>query len=85
MSRAGNAYHYKATAVIDAGPTDWVLRAACAGALPDMFDTVGQTLTRENEIALRYCAVCPVRRECAADAKAHGDWGVIRGGEMLKR
>jgi WhiB family redox-sensing transcriptional regulator len=62
----------------DNGPQNWRGSALCAQVDPDLFfPEKGETATE----ALRVCALCEVRAECAAEALAnkeeHGVWGGI--------
>jgi WhiB family redox-sensing transcriptional regulator len=62
----------------DHGPQDWRGSALCAQVDPDLFfPEKGEKATE----ALRVCALCEVRAECAAEALAngeeHGVWGGI--------
>lgn len=50
-----------------ADPRGWVVRAACRGYDPAMFDVGTHGLTAENHAALALCSGCPVRPECRDD------------------
>lgn len=51
--------------------TDWRERAACAGSVTSPDDDVFFQVFDDDatKVALAYCAVCPVRVECAAEFK----------------
>jgi hypothetical protein len=67
----------------DQANASWRDRAACQGQDPAWWviaDGRDMQWLRDNATAMRICASCPVRAECWADAEAHEDIGVIRGG-----
>jgi WhiB family redox-sensing transcriptional regulator len=61
---------------------EWLLRAACVGADPDLFFPVGSTGPALEEIAAakRVCARCPVISECLAWALGSGQTSGVWGG-----
>lgn len=62
-------------------PAHWSADAACREADPDLFYAEGDTGTAllETAEAKRFCARCPVREPCLAEAlergERHGVWG----------
>lgn len=56
----------------------WWHQAACVGRDPSWWSDRSDTTQ-----AVRVCLECPVRQQCLADAIAHRDDGVIRGGMWL--
>lgn len=61
---------------------EWAKRAACQGAKPEIFITVGDAddeLYYPSDEAMAYCNRCPVRPECLAwalaDPELLGVWG----------
>jgi hypothetical protein len=64
---------------------DWVLRAECGPQDAKLFDGIVGTAPTPDELATRtfvaevYCAVCPVRAECAAQADSFKELGVWGG------
>lgn len=71
--------------------TAWLPFAACRHTDPDAFDIVANVSSAVLPPARldsmwaqgTICESCPVARECAADALAAGDQGVVRGGVPL--
>jgi WhiB family redox-sensing transcriptional regulator len=62
---------------------EWVERAACAGAGPDMFF---QLKGGSNLPAKAVCATCPVRQECLDYAVGQPEqWGVWGGMDRNER
>jgi hypothetical protein len=62
--------------------TDWRALAACRDADPEIFFPVGDPadpFDPRNADALAYCARCPVRAECAAEALVRIPYGVAGG------
>jgi WhiB family redox-sensing transcriptional regulator len=72
------------TATFAARTQSWIQEAECRGLPPDLFFEA-----KHEEEALSYCAVCPVRKLCLADAlieeasAPNGRYG-IRGGKTAK-
>ena len=68
---------------LDALYPEWHADALCNGMSPDIwFPSASTTATRPDATleARRICRQCPVRRQCADDAKANGEtWGVWGG------
>ena len=66
----------------------WQDAAACAGSDPESFFPARRSeksiVTTEELAAVRACAGCPVRRQCAADALTKGDRHGIRAGLNLE-
>ena len=61
---------------------DWRSLAACRDADPEIFFPVGDPadpFDPRNAAALAYCADCPVRAECAAEALVRIPYGVAGG------
>lgn len=56
----------------------WMVKAACRGADPDLFYS---TLHSQQQEAIRYCRICPVRDECLQYAFDHGEHRGIWGGQ----
>lgn len=44
----------------------------------------GSALSPGNRGALRVCRLCPVKRQCEAEAMDNGDAGVIRAGVLFR-
>jgi len=65
---------------LPAGDGRWWHRAACLGADPGVFFADPRTAPLRTAEAMAFCAACPVRPECLADALAAGDAHGIRGG-----
>lgn len=66
----------------------WTEQAMCGGGDPAAWELVSELddpakLTAANLQAIVICGLCPVRRECLAEAVDFGDRGVIRGGVPL--
>lgn len=62
----------------------WRLLAACAGADPELFDVIDGARRAPGasvRTAIRYCAGCPVRSDCDAEARANHEWG-LWGGQL---
>lgn len=63
---------------------NWRERAACKGTFDRDMDVWDLDEQRRTKWARRYCtetcALCPVTRECAADALERGAVGVFRAG-----
>lgn len=63
---------------------DWVGFAKCGGSDVDpTLDGICNTNGERQLFARRYCAGCEVIVECARDAIANDDMGVIRAGVFL--
>ena len=63
------------------------MNGACAGHLPQLWDATieGESETQRRSrhaMALRICATCPIRQDCAASVDPQHDDG-IRGGKVL--
>lgn len=81
----GRVTRLPSVAIADGRPEGWWKRAACRSMSPDIFDfgeDRGEKRKKRINFAKSVCAICPVKAECLADAKAHSDEGV-RGGEIL--
>lgn len=66
--------------------TDWRRHGLCNLDNADLFDRRDYQLTPQNMVALRLCAACPVRQECADDILSVPDsrrMGVIAGGMVF--
>lgn len=72
------------TSTITRRPTTWPEHAACRGVDPELF--APRSIRRDDEhasataAARRYCARCPVRDDCAAEAdrdNLQGLWGGV--------
>lgn len=59
---------------------EWHARAACRGQTELFFPTRGEQQTE----ALKYCAICPVWRDCLDHALANGERNGIWGGVSEK-
>ncbi|MCF3119002.1 WhiB family transcriptional regulator [Streptomyces arenae] len=61
---------------------DWLRRAACRNADPELFFPVGAQgpALRDVRAAKRICASCPVRRECLDWALTTGQTSGVWGG-----
>ncbi|WP_405652264.1 WhiB family transcriptional regulator [Streptomyces sp. RK9] len=62
---------------------EWIHRAACADADPELFFPVGTTgpAERDQEEAKRVCTRCPVRDQCLAYALGSGQTSGVWGGK----
>lgn len=64
---------------------DWRVRAACAGANPNLFVPIERLTTDgsayyalpDAKQALSYCRECPVQAECAAFAAEMSDYAAV--------
>lgn len=68
---------------------DWTSQAACKGQPLHLFfapdrEGAGYVPPFDPAPALAFCARCPVRVECLADAVDRGDRGCVRGGHYLR-
>ena len=72
-------------ALLDNLYPEWHAQASCNGMSPDIWFPVATTTQGRIEAtaeARRICRKCPVRRQCAAAAKANGEtWGVWGGND----
>lgn len=73
---------------IDPPARDWRDKAQCRDASPHLYDLAHVPMSapvgeRDRE-AEALCDGCPVKRDCAADAYAHEDFAVVRGGVWLR-
>lgn len=60
--------------------TTWRERAACLGADPYLFFAEGRHAHVDDAEAKAFCATCPVRNECLADAlENREDYGIFGG------
>lgn len=58
----------------------WYERAMCKGADWENFEIGADEVPEVMYRAMKFCVVCPVRRDCVVDALVKADRGVIRGG-----
>lgn len=72
------------TATVTRRPSSWPEQAACQGVDPELF--APRSIRRDDELASatvaarRYCAHCPVRADCGAEAdrdQLQGLWGGV--------
>jgi len=56
----------------------WTTRASCAGKA-ELFDAAADGRSAASRVAVAFCAVCPVRRECLDDALALEDGPYVYG------
>lgn len=66
---------------------DWMARAACAAADPDVFHPEHESAAAAAT-ALRWCRACPVTRQCldyAMTAEPGRQWGVWGGATARQR
>lgn len=77
-----------ATRTLPPDRAEWIQKAACRHADPNAFDIVANvnsgTPPQERITAMwdkgHICESCPVVAQCAADALAGADIGIVRGG-----